>query len=435
MTFRGVAGIVPPIGLLVLMGFVPRPTTAEPPATKATVPVSPPLPLTASERTRLEAEAAGQSAEADRRFKEMDFAGALPLYRAERATRVRLGDKRYEAYAVRSEGCCLSALGDAEAAIDRWLVAVEIDADRDDPGFVGYDWLLIGDAYNRLDRPHDAARALDQAIPRLSQAIDQDHEADARTMLARTLVNLGRPWEAVPHASRAADLAERLDDESRRASAWLAAGLADASRGEHGLAVERFSDALRALESLDLPSEAASTLRVLGDSLAALNHLPAAISMFQASRDAFKALGNDLATAEVLDLLAAAQADSGALKEAIQTARTAVDARRELRDGPGIVESLIRLAHYWSQNGDHLPSADTVAEALSTAPNGTTPAGRVRLLLLSASLERRAGRSDRARARLDEAQAIAEQQDVAALRRLVEDARAFQGQDQGRSRP
>ena len=75
------------------------------------------------DREKVEAEATGQAAEADRRFKAKDFKGALPLYRAERSSRSKLGDARYEAYALRAIGCCQAELGDDEAAIASWHLA------------------------------------------------------------------------------------------------------------------------------------------------------------------------------------------------------------------------------------------------------------------------------------------------------------------------
>ena len=120
------------------------------------------------DRQKVEAEATGQAAEADRRFKAKDFKGALPLYRAERASRSALGDVRYEAYAFRAIGCCEAELGDDEAAIASWHRARALDAKREDRGFEGYDWLLIGRAHLRRDRPADALRALETGLPKLS---------------------------------------------------------------------------------------------------------------------------------------------------------------------------------------------------------------------------------------------------------------------------
>ena len=91
------------------------------------------------DRGRLETEAIGQAAEADRLFKAGDFAAALPIYEAERTSSAALGDLRFEAYAARAIGCCHERLGDLDAAIAAWESARALDARRDDRGFEGYD--------------------------------------------------------------------------------------------------------------------------------------------------------------------------------------------------------------------------------------------------------------------------------------------------------
>jgi tetratricopeptide (TPR) repeat protein len=84
---------------------------------------------------------------------------------------------------------------------------------------------LIGHAELRRGRPKEAIEALEQALPRLSQAIDRDHEADARLVLARALTVLGRAEEAPPHLDRAQELARSLNN-----SKWLADALAESGR-------------------------------------------------------------------------------------------------------------------------------------------------------------------------------------------------------------
>ncbi|MBY0395464.1 MAG: hypothetical protein K2X91_03205 [Thermoleophilia bacterium] len=383
----------------------------------------PPAPLDAAERARIEAEAAGQSAEADRRFKARDFDGALPLYRAERASRARLGDRRYEAYAARAEGCCLAELGDDEAAIAAWQGAARIDAVRDDPGFEGYDWLLIANAQFRLERPDEVIASLRRAIPKLGDARDRDHECDAQVLLARVLVSLDRPEEADTSAARALDLAETLGDRRRSAAASLAAGLADAARGLSGLAAERLLDAHELFDKDGAASDSAFVLLRLGEVFADLDQLPAAIAALDDAAGRFATLDNRVAQAEALGLLAAALADDDRPDRAVAVAARVVALSRDLAEPERVVESLVRLGHYRSQDGDFPGAADALAEAVEAGRDDLPAARQVRVLLLCAEVERRAGRSDRVRKRLEEAEAIARRADNAALRRLVEDAR------------
>ena len=84
---------------------------------------------------------------------------------------------------------------------------VRLDANRDDQGFEGYDWLLIGQAQLHLDRPEEGGRVSRPALPLLSQAIDRDHEADARLLLAYALTERGEPASALKHLERGLELA------------------------------------------------------------------------------------------------------------------------------------------------------------------------------------------------------------------------------------
>ena len=154
-------------------------------------------------RSRIEREASAQAAQADKLFKAGRFEAALKLYRAEADSRKTIGDARYEAYAHRGVGCCLVGLKDDASAIDEFRAAMAIDASRDDPGFAGYDGLLIAQAQLRLGRAGDAVETLAKALPRLGQAVDRDHECDARVCLTHARVALGEPGKAVPDAARA----------------------------------------------------------------------------------------------------------------------------------------------------------------------------------------------------------------------------------------
>src|SRR3954463_14267088 len=114
------------------------------------------------DRGRVETEAAGQAAEADRLFKRGEWEPALAIYQAERASRAGLGDVRYEAYALRAIGICHAELGDDESAIESWTGARALDLKRDDKGYAGYDDFLIAKAQLRLGRVEEALATLNR---------------------------------------------------------------------------------------------------------------------------------------------------------------------------------------------------------------------------------------------------------------------------------
>ncbi len=378
---------------------------------------------TADERARREAEATSQASEADRLFKQGEFAAALPLYQAELASRAALGDRRYEAYAARAMGCCHDRLGNLEAAIAAWNAARAIDAKRDDRGFEGYDLFLIGHAELRRGRPNEAVPILEQALPRLSQAIDRDHEADARLVLTRTLTVLGRADEAAPHLDRAQELARSLNDSKRLADALAESGRVSLALEQPGPAAEWLADAALAYSSQGLAAEAAAIGRLLGEAFLALEIPDSATACVEEAAQEHKRLNDQATLADDLPFLAALCADRGDLPGARDLARRAVAAYRAADIPLGEIDARVGLAHTESLLGDWLASSSTLAEALKLVRQDGTPADQVRLMLLAANVANKARQLDIAARLLDEAEGVARDADNGALIRMVADAR------------
>jgi tetratricopeptide (TPR) repeat protein len=382
------------------------------------------FPLRAQEdRGRVEAEARGQAAEADRRFKEGDYAGALPLYQAERASRAALGDQRYEAYAIRATGCCLAELGRHDEAIDAWTDARRIDSKREDPGFEGYDCLLIGNLELGRGRPRAAEKALREALPKLSQAVDRDHESDARRLLGRVLTVTGRATEAGPYFVRAWDLAAELNDARRLADVGADWGLTAIDLGAPGHAAELWDDARRAFAELGLAPAAALMDRKLGDALLDLGLPKAAAARVEEAARAHERLNDPRMLADDLGFLAELRAAAGDLKAAIGLAQRALEADRDADDPEGERDDLVTLAHYQGLSGAWRDSAATLADAVKLVRRDGEPVDQVRLLLLAATVEQRAGKSDRERALLDEAERTAREAKDKGLVEAVAQAR------------
>lgn len=375
------------------------------------------------DRSRVEAEARGQAAAADERFKKGDFAGALPLYQAERASRAALGDLRYEAYATRASGCCLAELGQFDDAVEAWNAARRLDAKREDPGFEGYDCLLIGNLEVGRGRLREGEQILLQALPRLSQAVDRDHEADARRLLGRVLTLTNRAGAAEAHFERAWDLATALKDERRLADINADWGLSALTLGEAGRAAEHWDDARRAFEALNLPVPAAMMNRQLGDALLVLGLPEAAAARVEDAAEAHERLDDPIKLADDLSFLAELKAAGKDLPQAIALARRSVAAYRDAEDAEEERDALVVLAHYQSLSGDWKQSAATLNDALKLARRDGEPADQVRLLLLAATIERRAGGNDKGRALLDEAERTAKEAKDDALLKTVADAR------------
>lgn len=358
-------------------------------------------------RARLESEAIGQAAEADRLFKKGDFAGALPLYEAERESRAALGDHRYEAYATRAVGCCQARLGQFDAAIETWRAARLLDAKREDRGFEGYDWYLIGDAELRRSRPKEALEALSQALPLLSTAIDRDHEADVRRLLAVALADLDRPEEAGSHLERALELAHELKDPTRVADVLAELGRVALRTGNAGAAAEWLSDAQLGFQKQDRPGDSAEMDRLLAEAMLALEHPDAAVARIESASAAHERLKDSEGLADDSLFLAGLKAAGNDLPAALTLAAKAVDCSASAGDPDGEIEALVALAHYQGLGKQWNLAGVTLARALKIARRDSEPLDQVRLLILAADVEIRADHKDRGRALLDEAAPIA----------------------------
>jgi tetratricopeptide (TPR) repeat protein len=375
------------------------------------------------DKARIESEAIGQAAEADRLFKAGDYAAALPLYEAERASRAKLGDVRQEAYATRAVGCCHEGLGDLEAALVALEAARRLDSRRDDKGYEGYDLLLIGRVQFRLGRVEEAHRSLARAIPPLSTAIDRDHEADARLVMARVLTVLDRPEQAPEHLDRARALALDLKDPKRHADACAESARVALAMGEPGPASEWLSDARDAYEDQGLAAEVAAMDRMMGGILLDLGLPGASYARVELAARAHETLRDPSALADDLEFLAELAAEEGALDRARALSRRAVDARRDADDPSGEVEARVLLARCQSLSDDWAGAAETLSRAVVLVRRDGVPSEQVRLLILAADVERRARHAARADALLDEAGKVAVADDNGALKALVADAR------------
>ena len=353
---------------------------------------------------RLEREATAQARQADALFKAGRFAPAFKLYRAERTSRGGLGDLRYEAFALRGMGCCLSALGDDEAAIEAFAEARKLDKDLDDKGFAGYDGLLRGKSLLKLDRAGDAAEALEACLPDLDQAIDRDHEVEARVCLAMARLALGEPDRAATEARRATTIAESLGDGPKLADAWFAEGLAARDLDRPGVSLERIEDARNSFREAGRKADDARATSVLADLSARLGQPRRAAKRFAEAADAHAELGDVRAEADDRLELAGLRlllADPTSAATEADRARTSFEAEG---DDQGVISALVVLAQ--ARPVDASKSIDEALER-STRAHRAEPAERVRLLLLSAEIESSRKRSEVVAERLREAGDIA----------------------------
>ena len=237
------------------------------------------------------------------------------------------------------------------------------------------------------------------------------------------LLALGQPGRALSPFDRARTLARELNDLKRWADACAGSGGVARAMDEPGPAAEWLSDAREAYEGLVRTAEAAAMDRVLGEALLALDHPDAAAARVEEAARAHERLGASASLADDLQFLATLRAGQGDLPAARTLARRAVAARRDADDPPGEVEARVALAQLESLGDGWAAAARTLADALPLVRRDGSPADQVRLLILAADVEHRAGNTPRCRELLEEAHRVAEQADLGELRRLVADAR------------
>ncbi|WZO96603.1 tetratricopeptide repeat protein [Isosphaeraceae bacterium EP7] len=374
-------------------------------------------------RARLESEATAQAAEADRLFKAGDYAAALPIYQAERASRKILGDLRYESLAARAIGSCLANLRDFDGAIEAYLEVIPIDTERKAVGDLGYDWLLIGQAEKDRGRPADAVRALRKSIALLSKASEVDHEADAQWLYGQLAIDLNRADIAWPALTRGIQLAESLKDAGRLSRLKAELGRTAAMLGANALAAETFSDARFALTKLDRPGEVAEVDRRLADVLTELGNVDAASARAEMALEAHTKLEQQADLADDAAWLAALRIRQGRPADAATFANRAVEAFRAADDRPGEIAALVLLADARGKTNDWSAAAKALGEAVDTARQDEDPVALGRLLILAGEVGAKAGDRSRSEALFAEASSLSAKAKNADLAKALADAK------------
>lgn len=364
--------------------------------------------LSDDERARIEADARAQADEADRLFKLREFAAAIPLYDAERASRALLKDPRYEAYAVRAIGLCRGELGEYETAIEAFGAAAAIDAKRGDIGMQGCDLFLLGKCQLFLDQYRESAATLEKAIALLVEGKDRDHEAEARVVRGRALDRSGSVIEALAELRRAATVAFSIHDDDRLAEAWLEEADVAIRLGEAPLALELLTDSRILLSKSKKTAMIARGDRLLGDALVAIGRVDAARFPVERAAAEHRELEDSAGLAEDLRFLAILAIEAGDFVEARKLAveRTAAESRSG--EVPRIVDAYLQKADAERFAGDFNAESQTLKQAYKIAVDAKSPpALSIPLLVRRADCERDRKNAGLAGELLDQAEKLA----------------------------
>ncbi|MDX2037373.1 MAG: tetratricopeptide repeat protein [Isosphaeraceae bacterium] len=345
-------------------------------------------------KARLEREATAQAAEADRLFAAGSYAEALPLYQAERAVRARLGDKRYEAHALRGVACCASRLGDLPQAIEAIEEARRIDLELDDHGLAGFDGLILA---RILGLAGDHKRSIAEArasIARFDRASDLDHEAEARVQLARSLLELGKLAEAESEVAKAEAIARRLAKPGLTAEVHAIRGSTDRVSGRLERALDSLTAArrYRATEATEVLLTARLDREIV-EVLMGLGRAAEAEATIQRAVQGFEKAGDPIAAAEAILARAGIQLDRGAAESALGSAREARSRFAAIPDPLGEIEAVVAQAHAARLLRDRSTAIGLIDEAIrrSDRVHRDQPEERIRLLLLGIELARESG--------------------------------------------
>ena len=224
-------------------------------------------------------------------------------------------------------------------------------------------------------------------------------------MLVEARLALNEPAKAAPEAARAAALAVEIGDARRLADAWHALGRSDVALGRLGPALMRLQDARDAFREADRTAELAAALNDLADLSYRLGRRDRAAAQFEEAAALHAKLGDTAAEADDRLDLASVRLDLGDPAGAARDAALARDGFLAADDERNAIEAMVVLAKAQSLGTSRdapATAATTIRDALdrSSRAHRNAPADRVRLLLLSADLESRLGRSADVAARL-----------------------------------
>lgn len=303
-----------------------------------------------------------------RRIAEADFALAdLRSARDHRAQALdlcrRLGDARQEAAVLLDLGVAQRLLGDLPGAEASYEQALRITRELGDRSEEARALNNLGKLYDSLSEPQKALDAYEKALALWRGLGDRSREAAALHNLATVHSLMGRLPEALDLLGQALALRRAAQDSRGEAAILMTLGWVHTLAGEPQRAMPLYDEAVRRYRGLgDLRGEAA-VLDRRGTALARLGRLPEAMASYRRALAIFHSIGEPGSEAHTL-------ANVGWIHDALGDPRAALACQ-------------VRALALFSRLGDRHAEAET--------------------LVAVARAERRRGRLDLARSRIEEA--------------------------------
>ncbi len=213
---------------------------------------------------------------------------------------VTIGDRKFEAKALNTQGAALYLKGDLSGALDHFQQCLSVDEALGDRSGIAAALANIGSIHFIMG---DRARALDHYL----RSLRMEEELGGRTGIAPTLNNVGLIYkelgdmqQALAYFTRSAKISEKRGDRKGVASAWSHMGDTQFEQGDKAVALELFKRSLAIRKELDDRSGIAKDLTSIGRCHMALGRYEDAMAQFVESLRISTALSDNYGLASTM---------------------------------------------------------------------------------------------------------------------------------------
>ena len=333
------------------------------------------------------------------------FEQALPLWQA-------LGEREQEADSLDTLGRSLyrleeykQAVSIFEQALDRWR---QVNNTRNEASTLD----ALGDSYTALEQYPAAAASYEQAQPLWQTLGDSAAEAT-------TLYSLGRTYRALSQYAQAVEtlkkVIDRRDQPETKTLALIELGLVYRYTGDYRQAAASLDQALILEQTIEDVAVSAWLWQESGIVLSLQGFYPAAREQFEQALSRYQAATDRRGEADIQANMGDLFSKTGDYEAARTSYQQALELRRTEKDYPGEIAVLRDLGYVLREQGAYQQAlADFLLPALDAARKGGQRNDIVMLLIDIAATLGQAGEYKQALAEVDQALALAREENYRA---------------------
>jgi len=229
-------------------------------------------------------------------------------------------------------------------------------------------WRTLSLIHSALDGEHQAALdAANRALTIARSMPSKQKEAQALSMLASTLLNVGQIDEAFARMHEAMTLFTETGDQSGIVDAHNTLGALHASRGRYDEAMNAYREAMATAEAADLQAGVANALSSIAWQLHSNGDNDEAIAAAERAQAIYEGQSNSWAAGNLYNTLGAARASQGLYDEAVRLYSLSLAIREEWGDPYGIAGAHNNLGDVYKQLGDYKTAIEHFETALEIA--------------------------------------------------------------------